>query len=245
MRQIQNAWAVGDAILHMADSHHVLLIVSSRTRKQRRLFSEHLFNTLGHSRDHFAGAVGLRRMNDHQIVKRVLEGGIPLSQLLEKLVNLILDFFESFFSQKSSIENGSGTVDHAGSLSPALRLSSENRIYIDARMARSGRVHRHLGFAPSQQRLQRVDDFVDQIAKVVGRAHAEIWHAAVPDPAVLNDLEPVHSTMTDADAVDIRWLGDDYEIRTISVNQPALGQVRDTGESTAFLIYGAALLHGS
>src|SRR5271165_4128548 len=88
-------------------------------------------------------------------------------------------------------------------------------------------------------------DGVDQLTESIGGIDPQMRHAAMGDPAVLNDFEPVHTAMPDADAIDIGWFSDDNEIGLIGLQVSMLGQVRDAGKTAAFLVHRSALFHGA
>ncbi len=103
-------------------------------------------------------------------------------------------------------------------------------------------IFRHTG---SEARLEVVVDLVNQFAQMIGRVDPQIRHAAVPDPAVLNNLEPVHSPMADANPVHVGRFGDHYEIGAVAMDQPARGQAGNAREAAAFFVDGPALLDGT
>ncbi len=121
------------------------------------------------------------------------------------------------------------------------RLAAEDGVHVDACEARAWRLDWHRCLSFGQFGLQLMGYAVEKIRHVVDGTDSEIRHTAVCDASMGRDFEPIHTSVAQADAIDVGRLGDDDEVGLVSADPSLFGEVGNAGEPTALFVHAATL----
>ncbi len=242
---VENAWAIGDALGHIADPDDVFLVVGAGAGGEPGVATKDGVDAFAECGDELTVFVGVDGMDDHQILHVIFEVGIAGFEVLEHFEDFTADFVKVFFGEEAAVKDGSGAVGNAGGLRALFGLASKDRVDVDAGVTGAGRFHRSGGFARGEFRFEAMGDGVEDIADMVDGADAKVWHRAMGDASVGSDLEPIDASMAEADAIFVGGFGDDDEVGFVFTDPAVTRHVGDPGKAAALFIDTAALFDGA
>ncbi len=243
MGELQDAGAVGHAVLHAGDPRHVLLVVRAGTGHERGVPSEHAGDGPPQrpgDRRVLGRPGGLHDQQVPQVVAEVVQ--LPF-QAVQELHDLLAGRLEPLLDEEATVEHRPAAIRHAGRLDGVRGLAAMDGVHVQGGLPGALGDHGHLRLPPREGGQEIPADGVEHRAHVLDGARAQERHAPVSDPPVRGDLEPVDAPVADADAVHVEGLGDDDRVGPAPGHATLLGQPGHPGPAAALLVHGARDLY--
>ncbi len=257
MRQVEDAGAIGDAVLQLARAHNVLLVIGAGAGNVARLSPQHPRNGTGCGIHHgrvFGRGGGHKT---HDVANAVIKARPRALELVEHVDDFLLDGFQVLFGDEPAVQHRAATVRHhrCGRLrrGPATRivgvvllhLAAVDAVDVEGAHACARRLHRFGCVAALQAGLQLRLQQMDEGAHVVDGTVAQKRHGAMRDAAPRLHLAPPHTPVPQANTVHPQRLGNDHMVHTRFAEVTALGQIAHARKAARFFVHGAADLQCS